>query len=456
MLYAYLLTRTEFYIDVKPDLSSADKIFAHSAYIDLLSLLLRITGNYDKGEALGLNKYLASSAVAKSLASDSELKQLLQKSTDKAIDFNELTPYLREAVTASTVFKDYSRKRKHALEDEINLWKTLFETTIGDDSKVIKAFRGKEGFSNAGYHMAIAKLVSTLESYYDARVGYTTALKSLEQSLELAHKLYISMFVLIVRLTEARERQLENAKNKYLATSEDKNPNMRFVENRFANALANNEELKEYIKKYAIDWTDDITLLSSLLEKIMESKVYQDYMSLPESNWEADCEFWRSILKTVIFPSDYLAEALETDSVYWNDDIHIIGTFVLKSIRIDAQDGEEKIHFLPRYKDEEDSRFGAELFEAAVKNRLQYAGYVEKFVDTKNWESDRIAFMDTVIILCAIAEIINFPNIPVAVSLNEYIEIANLYSSAKSGQFINGILYSIIEYLRSEGVIYKN
>lgn len=455
LLYAYLLTRTEFKIETDPDVSSADKKFAFEAYIDLLSLLLKVTGHNSPLSNAQIHKKLVVSAVAKALEGDSELRHLIFKADTHREAISAIVADLHKSITTSSAFLEYSRKRKTSLEDEINLWKVLVETTFLDDKSVMAAFRAMDGYSSAGMKMAVDKVLATLNSYFDARAGYMHALKSLERSLDMSHKLYISMFVLIVRLTQARESQLEAAKNKYLATARDKNPNTRFVDNRLAAALANSPELQDFISKYAIDWTDDITLLNSLLESITTSSVYQQYMEAPSTDWETDCEFWRSIFKNVIFLSDDLTEALEADSVFWNDDLHIIGTFVLKTLRIDARSETQTPLFLPQFKDAEDSEFGANLFDYAVKNRDEYYSYIERFIDTKNWESDRIAFMDVVILLSAIAEIINFVNIPVAVSFNEYIEIANLYSTSKSGQFVNGILHSVVELLRQEGIVVK-
>lgn len=459
MLYAYLLTRTEFKIDTDPDLSSADKKFAHSAYIDLLMLLLELTGhnstNINKVTTNAIDKKLLASAVGNALASDPTIKNIIFKGNHNMDKLGSLVQGLHDRITGTAAYKEFSRKRKIDLEQEVSLWTVLLESTIANDRTLITAMRQLPGYSNVGFKLAIAKVVATLKSYFDARSGYYSALKELQKSLEQAHRLYISMFVLIVRLTRAREAQLENAKSKYLATAEDKNPNTRFIDNALAAALADNEEVEKFIKDYGISWTDDYSLLNSLLDSITNSQIYKDYMDAPSSDWEKDCEFWRQILKTVVFPSDDLNDTLEETSIYWNDDLHIIGTFVLKTIRQASLSEDRTIEFLPQYKDDEDSRFGAELFEYAVKNRERYNEYIQKFVDTSNWDTDRIAFMDNVIMLCAITEIIHFPNIPLPVTLNEYIDIANLYSSAKSGQFINGVLYSVVNYLKEEGIILK-
>lgn len=459
MLYAYLLTRSEFKIDTDPDLSSADKKFAHSAYIDLLMLLLELTGhnstNLNKVTGNAIDKKLLASSVGNAMASDPTIRNIVFKGNHNMAVLAPLVQGVHDRLTATSAYKEFSRKRKIDLDQEVALWTVLFESTLSTDRQLIAAMRQLPGYSNVGFKLAIAKVVETLKSYNDARTGYYTALKDLEKSLEKAHQLYISMFVLIVRLTRAREDQLETAKSKYLATAQDKNPNTRFIDNAFAAALADNKGIEQYIEKYGISWTDDYSLLNSLLESIVNSQIYKDYMDAPSTDWEQDCEFWRQILKSVIIPSDDLNDMLEEKSIYWNDDLHIIGTFVLKTIRQAGLSPDHSIEFLPRYKDEEDSRFGAELFEYATKNRDKYYSYLQMFVDASNWDTDRIAFMDNVIMICAIAEIINFPNIPLPVSLNEYIDIANVYSSSKSGQFINGVLYSVINYLKQEGIINK-
>lgn len=185
------------------------------------------------------------------------------------------------------------------------------------------------------------------------------------------------------------------------------------------------------------------------------SAPYKEYMAKESVSRADDCELWRALFKSVILPSDELAEALESKSVYWNDDLDIMGTFVLKTIKRIGGSDEEPVPLLPKFKDDEDARFGAELFMDAVDNYDEYRSYIDKFVNSNQWDPDRLAFMDGVIMTAAIAELLNFPAIPVPVTLNEYIEIANSYSTPRSGQFINGILYSVINFLRSEGKLLK-
>ena len=177
-------------------------------------------------------------------------------------------------------------------------------------------------------------------------------------------------------------------------------------------------------------------------------------MEMESTDRAQDCEFWRKVMKSIILPSDSLIEILENGSIYWNDDLEIMGTFALKTIKQTAS-SEGQLKLLPKFKDTEDANFGAKLFLDTIHNRESYRGYIDKFIDPKQWDSDRLAYMDIIIMMVAIAEIINFPAIPIPVTMNEYIEIANSYSTNRSGQFINGMLFSIVKYLRAEGIIIK-
>lgn len=180
-------------------------------------------------------------------------------------------------------------------------------------------------------------------------------------------------------------------------------------------------------------------------------------MANPKQDYQLDCDFWRELLKCVIFPSDTLAEALEAKSIFWNDDLPIMGTFVVKTLKQMSLDYDQTqgITLLSQYKDEEDANFGADLFMLAVNNYDLYRSYIDRFINNEQWDSERLAFMDIVVMVTAIAELINYPAIPIAVTMNEYIEIANSYSTPRSGQFVNGLLYSVSTYLQQEGIINK-
>ena len=202
-------------------------------------------------------------------------------------------------------------------------------------------------------------------------------------------------------------------------------------------------------------WTSDFSIIQDLLKEITASQYYADYMEAESTDFELDCEVWRNLLRNVLFRSDALEEAIESESVFWNDDLNIMGTFVLKTIRYAQSHPDEPISLLEKYKDEEDATFGAELFDAAIGHRYEYRELIERFINNQNWEIERIPVMDIVIMITAITELVTYPGIPVAVTMNEYVELANNYSTPKSGQFVNGILHSVATYLKNNNVIYK-
>ena len=139
--------------------------------------------------------------------------------------------------------------------------------------------------------------------------------------------------------------------------------------------------------------------------------------------------------------------------MFWNDDLDIIGSFVLKTIRR-IEEGEHHI-ILDKFKDEEDARFGSELIQAVLRNKEVYRNDIDNVLHKERWDRERLAFMDVVILETALAEILNFPKIPLQVSVNEYVEIAKSYSTARSGSFVHGLLASILQYLKEEGRLMK-
>ncbi|MDE6438726.1 MAG: transcription antitermination protein NusB, partial [Muribaculaceae bacterium] len=350
---------------------------------------------------------------------------------------------------------DYRKKKRHELEDDVKFWVVILNTVIANAPAVLDAARADADFTLAGFQKGVDMVTCTLNDYNDAQSSYNQARKSLNDSLEKAYELYHALLVLPVYITNMEAERIEAAKAKYCPTHEELNPNMRFVENGYVKAIAENEEMKEYFKKNPFSWENDYYMLKDILEKIKMSEAYRNYMKEESTDFAADCELWRTLLRTVVFPSDALAEAMESRSVYWNDDLAIMGTFVLKTIKHFASSASGHAPLLPIYKDDEDARFGPDLFLDAIKNREQYRSYIDMFINGTSWDPERLAFMDIVILITAITEMVKFPAIPIAVTMNEYVEIANYYSTARSGQFVNGILFSIANYLRQEGKITK-
>ncbi len=461
ILYSYLLSRSEFKIDAAPTGATRDRRFAYAVYMDMLMLIEELSGcrvnNPGRDlRAIDIDKALRANRVGRALADNIELKDLVYKDIYDLNRLKDVIPALYRRIVDSAVFKDYSRKRSRSLDDDVRFWSVVLETIVLKDPEVISALRGNEDFSLTGLNHGIRAAVDTLNSYNDARASYLKARKELQESLDQAYKLYLSLFVLIVQLTDEQIDRIEAAKGKYLASAEDLNPNMRLAENSLAAYLREDPTIVKFIEDNKFSWFTSEGLIKNLLDLILSSDLYREYVAAPSTDWRADCEFWRSALRNIVLPSDYLDEALEGMSIFWNDDLSTVGTFVLKTLRRFATGGEAACAdaFLPQFKDDEDAEFGASLFTFAVENREKYRGYIDRFINS-DWDPDRLAFMDIVIMITALAEIINFPAIPIPVSLNEYIEIANNYSTRRSGPFINGMLFSIIKMLGDAGEISK-
>ena len=299
------------------------------------------------------------------------------------------------------------------------------------------------------------KIVQIVYAFYqNGGKNLDTAEKELFFSLSKAYDMYNYLLLLMVEITKQAERKQSAAKNKLLPTAEELYPNTKFVDNRFIAQLEVNKQLLEFSETQKKTWENESEFVKRLCEKIMDSDIYKEYMASETSSYEEDRELWRKIYKRIIFNNDELDQVLEDQSLYWNDDKEIVDTFVLKTIkRFDEKSG-AKQELLPEFKDEEDQDFARRLFRRTILNAEYYRHLISE--NTRNWDLDRVALMDIIIMQIALAEILSFPNIPVSVTLNEYVEIAKLYSTPKSGSFINGTLDGIVKALKEENKLTKN
>lgn len=461
MLYSYLLTRSEFHLQPAPTGQSRDNQYAYSVYLNLLLMVLELSGyrvsrnGGNPMESLGETNMLSDSKLSRALASNLDLRDIIAKGNTGIEAFDGTLLRLYSLITKSSAYIDYRKKKRHDLDDDVRFWSVIINTVIAGNPLVLEAARNDEKFTLAGFQKGVEMAVDTLRDYNDIESSYSNAKKSLNESLEKAYELYHALLMLPVYLTDMETERIEAAKGKYCPTDEELNPNLRFVDNMFVAAIRKNADMESYLKKHPFSWESDYYMLKDLLEKIKASEAYSQYMDDDAPSFAKDCEFWRTILRTVVFTSDSLAEAMEQRSVYWNDDLTIMGTFVLKTIKHFAGSQSHQAPLLPIYKDEEDSKFGPELFLSAIKNRDTYRGYIDKFINGSNWDPERLAFMDIVILITAITELLKFPSIPIAVTMNEYVEIANYYSTPRSGQFVNGVLFSVATYLKEQGKLMK-
>lgn len=301
-----------------------------------------------------------------------------------------------------------------------------------------------------------AKVVQMLYAYMVSKdsMTLTTAKKELTKSLDKSYELYNALLKLMIELTDVQDLRLDEAKHKFLPTEEDLNPNMRFVENEFVKRLRADQTLADFVDDKKINWRDDELFVRLLLDKILRSEEYQEYMEMPKTSLVRDGEVWYQLMKKVVLPDENLLEHLQSMSVYYtDDDLQIMGQFVMKTIR--RFEDEEAQPILPQYKNDDDCKFGEQLFSKAVAEMEENNSYIDQFVKTEKWDVERIALMDRVVMCTALTEIRNYPSIPVNVSLNEYIELAKDYSTPRSGQFVNGILNAVVNKLRADKGIIK-
>ena len=298
------------------------------------------------------------------------------------------------------------------------------------------------------------KIVQLMYAYYqNGGKNIETAEKELLFSLSKAYDLYNYLLLLIVAVTRYADEDIVQREQINKVAHKDETISRRFVENRFVEQLNNNIQLNEFRENMKKSWDNDRDYLKNLYDDIQQSELYQEYMAAPLVTYEDDRELWRRIYKNIIQKDERLDAILEDMSLYWNDDKEIVDTFVLKTIKRFEQANGSKQELLPEYKDKEDREFAVRLFRRAILNDEYYRDMISQSV--RNWEFNRLAFMDVVIMQVAVAEILSFPAIPTSVSINEYVEIAKYYSTPKSASYVNGIVDNVVKRLRHEGKLLK-
>ncbi|WP_291857565.1 transcription antitermination factor NusB [Marinilabilia sp.] len=277
--------------------------------------------------------------------------------------------------------------------------------------------------------------------------------KELFHSISKSHELYHLLLLLILDVRDYAERRIENGLNKKRPAFEDLHPNKKFINNRVILQLRDNKQLLNYIDATGLSWNNNEQYIKDVFLLIIESDLYKRYMESEEDNYEADRKFLAKLFEKVIGQYLPLYALFEEQSIFWNDEAEFVVSIVVKTLKEFEEEKGETQPLQREFKDEEDREFVKTLFRKAVINNTDYQGLIKKF--SRNWELDRVAYLDIVLMQIAIAEVVEFPKIPVKVTLNEYIEIAKHYSTPKSGNFINGILDKIINHLKTEEHLIK-
>ena len=278
--------------------------------------------------------------------------------------------------------------------------------------------------------------------------------KFLFHSIDAIQDLYLIMLSSLIEICKKETIFLHKSSQKHLATPEEKKPNEKFIKNSIFQILAENNSLSIALENRKINnWTlnDDYILL--LLNDIKKSKLYESYIQNNINSFEEDKEFIADLFMDVIVPNEKLYEYLEDNKLTWIDDIPLVNTLIIKQLKAIKPIEGGNFRVPKVYKDNEDKDFVKDLFRRTVLNEIELAKeYVDK---TPNWDSDRIAELDTIILKMAICEFLRFPSIPVKVTLNEYLELAKEYSTPKSSIFINGILDNLVKELQTSNRILK-
>ena len=276
--------------------------------------------------------------------------------------------------------------------------------------------------------------------------------KFLHFSIAKIYDLYLLMFSLLIEVKKLANDHLEIAKKKHLATSEDKNPNRKFIKNQILEQLENSSFITEYLKdKKLHNWKDHNEYVRIIWDEIKASAIYSTYIASENLAFNDDKEFIIAIYKEIIAPNEKLFDYFESENLSWIDDIPLVNTLILKKINSFGKG--KNLNKQPLYKDEEDEQFVSDLFK---KTALHHSEFTEDIDEkTPNWDTDRIAEVDLILMKMAMTEFVYFPSIPTRVTINEYIEIAKDYSTQKSSFFINGVLDKLSKEYTTSGKINK-
>lgn len=277
--------------------------------------------------------------------------------------------------------------------------------------------------------------------------------KFLVYSMDSMYSLYLLILSLLIKVHDKAKDQQEKSQQKHLLSSEDLNPNMKFIQNSILVQISESESLKNAFQRYEIqNWELDNEYVEVIFRSILVSDIYLAYMN-SKSSFNNQRQFIVELFKQVIAPNEKLYNYLEDRHLTWLDDLPVVNTALVKLLN-KAKEKNSDDYFTPRlFKDEEDKLFGVELLRNTVHNMDTYSEEIS--LKTQNWDKDRIADIDFVLLQMAICEFQQFPSIPTKVSINEYIEIAKEYSTPKSNVFINGVLDKIVKEYNEKDTLNK-
>ncbi|HOS71481.1 MAG TPA: transcription antitermination factor NusB [Bacteroidales bacterium] len=272
-------------------------------------------------------------------------------------------------------------------------------------------------------------------------------------SIAKTYDLYHYLLLLVLEISDVATDRIERALQKKMPTPQDLNPNRRFIDNPVIVQLRNNRSLNKYLNGKKLSWVNFAHIPRILFNNMLSWDEFGEYMNQEEMNYQGHKKFVINLVSKLFSASEDLVNSLEEQSIYWNDDLEYVLLMIEKTLKKFRAASGEQAELMPLYKNREDEEFVKLLFRKAVLNYRQSSELIDN--NTTNWEVDRIALMDTLVMQLAIAEVLEFPEIPVKVTLNEYIEIAKYYCTPKSSTFVNGILDNIFREMREKGLLKK-
>jgi N utilization substance protein B len=258
---------------------------------------------------------------------------------------------------------------------------------------------------------------------------------------------------LVTEIADYAEKRIEIKKNKHQPTHEDIHPNNKFITNQVIQQLRYNRQLSTYLDQKKLSWVNNPELIKELYLIMIESDVYKLYMADETRSFMDDRKFIEKLFNKVILVTEDLYLVLEEQSIFWNDDVEFVISMIVKTIKKFNELTDSDYNLMPLYKDQEDRDFTKDLLRKSIINHDELRSLIQEH--SKNWDVERIAFMDILIMQLAIAEFLYFPSIPTKVTLNEYIELSKFYSTEKSRNFINGILDKTLKDLKINGKVKK-
>lgn len=298
------------------------------------------------------------------------------------------------------------------------------------------------------------KVLQILYAFFTSpETSVNTTEKELFFSLQKTYDLYHYLLALVIEIEKFAEQRIEMGLRKHRPTSEDLSPNTRFVNNRLVRQLKENKTLSKYLETSKLSWVNEAELVRKLYFSLTEKDFYTEYMSARENTYADDRKIVEDIFKYLILDNEDLDSVLEEQSIYWNDDLDFVVSMILKTLKKFKEYSDESLSLLPMFKDEEDRQFAKDLYRKVILNHENNTLVVKQH--TVNWDIERIAFIDNLILELALTEFLYFPSIPTKVSMNEYIELSKYYSTEKSRNFINGILDKALKDLKKENKIIK-